>query len=224
MAITFSRHRIRFKIDQAKPTPLVNTYTTATAEVYRARALQFDIGVFYDGALCSVANLTSMTLEVKALNTDGSVSVASAPLMTKTVAAAAMDDTLDAATWASKEKQHASITFDVSETGLDMTGHTKNVKRFGVIITAITDVGQRITLGNGYMDMINDGGVTSADTPAAGDPQYLTADETRALLASYVPVMGEPGGYIRLVNNAGKSIILRATDDDPPAFDSSGTT
>lgn len=213
---TFARHRIRIKADPSNAQGLLNEYSGATPHIYRARAVQFDIGIFYDNVLVDdISNLTSVTAEVKALNADGSIDTDSAPLASKTLSAASLDPTLDAATWQSKAKQHAAIPFTSVETALSMSGAVLNKLNLGLIITALTTDGERLTLCVGIIQLEEDGGVTSADTPTPGDPQYLTSAETVALVESRVPVQGTPGGFIVLQNAAGQKVLIKVKDDAP---------
>lgn len=170
---TLSRARIRFKVDAADHSSLKDLFTAATPEHWRGTDLQIELGVFFNTVLQSVANLNSLTIQLK----DASLKTGPA-LVSKTLSAGDLDNTLDQTTWDNGTKQHALIAFTKEETDLVLGG---DEKAFWVVISAITtDVpAQQFTIGVTSLRMREDGDVGApnpagtAFTQAQSDARYL---------------------------------------------------
>lgn len=171
-----ARRRIRLQVDAAKDNSLDNqvldVYTQASPTLPRGNDVQFEIGIFHDDVLQSVANLDSLTLNVVADDDrDGT------PVMTKTLSAGELDDTLAAGTWSDGTKQHALLAFTAQETNLDMSG--ANEATYWLAIGVVTTDGSIITIGWSKLVVWEDG--INADGPAPTlEPIYYTADQCDA--------------------------------------------
>jgi len=174
---TLQRKRIRLKVDASKPTneQIKDVYTNAAPELWRGNDVQFEIGVFFNDALQSVSNLASVTLEVKNDNER-----TGAPVMTKTVPAGELNDALTSETWDDGTQQHALITFNGTETNINLSN--SNEKTFWLAVSVITtdSPGRHITLGATLLKIVEDGtGV--AGTPPENLQNYYPKDVCDAL-------------------------------------------
>ncbi len=188
--------------------PLVNVFTGAAPQMPRSRAIEWQLVILDKEVLDpAVSNISSITMEVKEWE-DPSES----PDISKTTPT--INAGLEEAQRIAQSDQHAVIHFDVGDTGLDMTGAEKrNLKKFSLIITAIRN-GLRVTLGEGLMWCRDDGGVYAGDTPTAGDPTYLTAPETVALIGAPIQQINDPGVGFILVSGDGTKAIRVFLDNN----------
>jgi hypothetical protein len=168
--------RIRLKVTPTARTPLVDAFDNQTPRIWRGNDIQVEIGLFTAaGAVEDISNLASLTVEV-----DTSQTSTGSPLMTKTVLLAAMDQTLDAASWADYSKQHATVEFSATETNLSLG--TDNQKTYWLVVHGVTSAGKTVTLGYGSIIVEEDNAGTAGDPPT-NDPTYYTQEEVNALLA-----------------------------------------
>jgi hypothetical protein len=137
---TISRRRIRIALDAGKATNYkhLDATTAQNPQHWRGNDLQVELAVYFGSTLQDIANLASITLEVKAAN----AAAADAALMSKTVAAVDLDNTLDASTWAAGTKQHALVVFTGTETNIPAT-------TYWLVVSALTNdsPARAITLG-----------------------------------------------------------------------------
>jgi len=181
------RNRIRLALDIRSPlTASLDVFRSATPAMPRARALQVEVALFDGSALDDISDLQSVTLEVKKLATDNPA------LMSKTMAAGVLNPGLNLDLWnAGKDSDsHAMFTFVEGETGLDLGGTTYG--DFVLVITGLSSIGN-LTLGTTTLRVVLDGGLTSANTPAAGDAAYVRVDQLNAIVANFVKVQGDAG-------------------------------
>lgn len=208
------RNRIRLKMDTR--TPLVDSldvFTSNTPQMPRARAVQFEIGIFDGDTLDDVGDIQTITLEVKA-------DIASAALFTQTLAAAAMKLNLKPDEWAGSldSNCHAQFTFLEGVTALDLGGASVISKNFILVVTALTSIGN-FTVGKTTLTCVNDGGLTAANSPAAGDPAFLRVDQFNALAANFIKVENDPGVPIILKSTDGKWQRRQGIDVDGTRID-----
>jgi hypothetical protein len=173
---TISRRRIRLKLDVAKATSYkhLDVNTSQNPEHWRGNDLQFELGICFNDTLSDISNLASITLEVK----DASAEAGTAALMSKTILAADLDPTLNAASWADQTKQHALVIFTGAEANIAAASN------YWLVVSAITtDVpGRTITLGVATFAVVEDRtGATTvpqvnqgvAYTQAEADARYI---------------------------------------------------
>lgn len=170
---TLSRKRIRLKADQGTKTDdaMVDVYTGSSPHLWVGNDVQFEIGIFHDGSLVvDTSNIASITLEVKAL-TDRT----GAPLMTKTLEAADIDD-ITAVQWAAKTHQNALITFTGSETNL-VVG-SDNTEDYWLIISIQTtdDPGHEVTLQHTILKVVEDGTGSQGAAPDFDENHYTKGE------------------------------------------------
>ena len=92
---TLGRTRIRLAADAANFNSPLDVNSRATPQFWRGNDVQFEIAVFFNGTLQSVANLASMTLEIRAPGpAGGAPDPSTSPLMSATVDAGALNDSL----------------------------------------------------------------------------------------------------------------------------------
>jgi hypothetical protein len=188
--------RVELDVTQyAMPGSLVNLFTGRPPVLARSRAHRIEVVVIKNDELDpDVGNITSITCDVKAYQQPESGALIQ-------VTEGVINSALDGAGRANRTDQHAVISFTEGQTGLNMSGADANgFKKFHMVFTAIRN-GKRVSLAWGEIEMLNDGGVYAGDTPTPGDPTFLTADETIAMM----------GGYIKAgLNDPGKTFTLQS--------------
>lgn len=179
--------------------PVQNLFTGRVAVMPRSRAVRWELVLLKDDVLdADVGNITDITMEVKA---NGSPETG--PLISKSITGAAINVALSDAERQSRSNQHAVINFGQGDTGLSMTGHSDNVKKFWLVITA-TRNGNLVTLGAGVIEVLNDGGQYSGNTPTAGDPVYYTKEQIDGQQASFLRIKNKPGVMVIMVSENGQ--------------------
>jgi len=181
-------NRIRIACDMANPyKPLINLTTRLQPEIPRGRAVRIDVAVYdFNTFQPSIPQITGMTLEIKATTRTG------APIISKTISS--FSD-IALGQWTDGSAQHGTFQLSASDTNaIDMASALS--KELWFVITATTATAP-ITLAAGTVNAVEDGGVISGNTPTAGDPTYLTADQTLAIIQSAtgeVIVTSQPNG------------------------------
>lgn len=173
MPLQLLRQGIRLRADERSRLPLLDQSTNATPEGWLRAATQFEVALARGGSLVDVGNLASVTLEASPYDQRNAPRVFS-----RTLAGAALDNTLTEATWADGSGQHALFTFSSAEMNLPLQGAAR--ADFWLVVSALTSVGNPLVCGTGRLTMVEDG--TFADTPVApataGDPPVLlTVDQ-----------------------------------------------
>jgi hypothetical protein len=208
------RVRIRLELELTKVgdtlAPLVNLFTGNHPVMPRSRAIRWELVFLNDGVLdLAVANITNVTMELKAYN-----SPTSPPIISKFITGASINAALTDAQRQGKSDQHAVINFDQGDTGVDMAGaDPDNTKAFSLVITA-TRNGNLVTLGAGAIRVLNDGGQYSGNTPTAGDPTFYTKDQVDGLLGSYMKLLNDPGVRLILRNKENTWEVQRYIDEN----------
>jgi hypothetical protein len=167
--------RIRLKADAGKKTSeyIQDVFTSSTPELWRGNDVRFEVGLFLKNVLITdISNINSLTLEVKTM-----AALAGAPVMTKTVAAAAMDASLSAETWADSTKQHALVEFSSAETNVDL-GNNSYVD-FWLVVSVVTTAGKQITIQSTILRIAEDGAGSAGAAPEFQD-NHFTKGETDA--------------------------------------------
>lgn len=208
------RNRVRLKMDTR--TPLVDSlevFLNATPQMPRARAVQFEIGIFDGDTLDDISDIVTITLEVKA-TIDG------VRLFTRTLNAGDLKGNLTPDQWLGgiDSNCHAMFTFPEIETAVDMGGATIAEKQFLLIVTALTSIGN-LTVGRTTLTIVNDGGLTTANAPAAGDPAFVRVDQFEAAMRNFVKVIGDPGVPIILTSQDGTWQRRLGQENDGTAID-----
>jgi hypothetical protein len=168
---TLSRTRIRLAADAAVFSAPTDAQTLATPAFWRGTDVQFELAVFNNRILQSVANLASLTVEVKAAaEGTGAPDPASAPLMSATVSS--FDDTVSAESWEDGSKEHALVAFSAQESAVGAGDHW-------LVVHALTsdNPGRRLTLAAGPIRVLEDG-TGSEEPPQIDAIAYYTASES----------------------------------------------
>ena len=205
MPLSITRNRIRLPVDPTQPHdgPFHQSAGQVLSPQFpRARAIRVEISVFNNGTFVTdiSAIYSSVTFEIKlaSARTD-------APQISKTVNSGDFV-IVQESEWNSGDKAHVEIELAVGDTGLAMSG--ANELELWLVITATSTDGV-VTLVSGPAKMIEDGGQASGNTPTAGDPEYLTADQTLAAIAASQSREKSPDG-----NYTWKVIVSNDKDVD----------
>lgn len=211
--MAFKRNRVRLKLDLTRPLdPAYDVFQKGDLPlVARGRAVRVEVALFNGTTLDPLTEITSIKLEVKALNATGFIDAASAALMSKTVSAASFNLGLTQAQWdnGGDDDAHAVFEFLDTETGLTVLS-TTNRTDYGYAITAQTSAGPT-TIASGKMRFIQDGGLTVSTPPAIGDPSFVRVDDFLAAMQTVVKLgVNARGASFLLVNDLGYAIQVRA--------------
>jgi hypothetical protein len=165
-----SRKRIRLACDPQKRADisdyLKDVFTSATPELWRGNDVQFEIALYNGTTLeTDLSNIASLTLTIRQSNASGAI------LATKTIAAAALDDSLTAETWTDNTKQHALVTLTSAETNIAVGSH------WLVIDIATNDTpGQAVTLGATTLKIVEDGAGSAGEPEVALGAAYSKSE------------------------------------------------
>ncbi|HBY60591.1 MAG TPA: hypothetical protein DEH78_12270 [Solibacterales bacterium] len=178
MPAQVERHLIRIAFDMANPgVAVVDKLSGETPQFWRGNDVRFEVVVMRNGAVLDVGNLASLTLEVR-----DDQNITSTPLMQKTVASGAMDNSVTDETWENDTKQHATFDFTDTETNLASPGgvYLGNWEdpKF-IVLSGITSGGNVITYQAGKI-IFREDGAGSAGTPPTNDPNYYTQAQVDA--------------------------------------------
>ncbi len=173
MSITLQRQKIRIAADAASFDSPVDAVTRCKPRWWRGGDLEFDIGVFFNGTVVDVANLASITLEVRAMGAKGAVPVETdTPLIGKTVTS--FDGTLDADSWADGSKQHAVIALTAAESNI-----AAGAAWLSIFAITNDNPGRIITLCAGPVQVMEDGSGLAME-PQPVDEVFYTAQQSDA--------------------------------------------
>lgn len=182
---TAEYHTIRIAFDMAKSfEDVVDKLSGRTPQFWRGNDLRFEVAIMRNGDILDVSNLASLTLEVR-----DDQNIVSAPLMQKTVAGGAMDNTVTGTTWGNNTKQHATFDFTDAETNLSSPGSVfkstwEDVKY--IVLHGVTTLGNVITYQSGPI-IFREDGAGSAGTPPTNDDNFYTKDQVDA---AFLPLAG----------------------------------
>lgn len=217
MATTYRRARLRCALDVSKVTSFKNLSSGADPEIWRGTDLSIEFALFWGAAeLLAVSQFTSITCEVKSL-----AGKTGAALMSQTIGAVDLNTGLTSGEWNGGTAYHGLFAFTYADTNLDLAG--QDSAQFWLVISAITDdvVPRNVTLGCATLTVREDGHqIAGETTPDPGDPQYLTADQTRGLLGAAIMPENPAGRTILLKSPAGVYGRLIGVDDSGAAVDS----
>jgi len=142
---------------------MTDVFSARNPEIWRGNDVQFEIGLHLAGTLIEdISNLASLTIEVKSwADRDG------VALMTKTLAAASLNQNLTTALWADQAEAncHALVPFTSAETNVALG--SSNSLQCWIVVSVVTnnDPGRHITIQASELYIHEDG------TGNAGAPQ-----------------------------------------------------
>ena len=180
---------------------ILDKFTDAAPLIPHARAVQFEIALFQGQVLDAATGLTSMTLEMK--NVVNNVIDTGAPVLSKTVEAAAFNGQLTQGDWDSDQGQYALFSFTEGDTNLDMTGAVANRKTFGRVVSGLGPEG-RVDCASGLVQMVKSG-ATGLGAGAPPVPTYTFTDQDILAMANDKLKLG--------INRKGASFVLPAIND-----------
>ncbi len=216
MGIQYTRERIRAEVDVVSQEPFLDAITAETPSMWRGTDLAIELGFFYGTAgVIDITPFSSVTVEIRDAETRKVV------LATATLAAASMNPSLTGDQWEAGTHQHGVWTWPKEATRWDLQGQLQ--RDYWLVISAITsDLPPRaVTLGATTLTVVEDGAGEDANSPLPGDPLYLTAAETAAMIGQVIrPGNNPPGATIMLRSPNGQFGRIIGVDDQGAAFDS----
>ena len=187
--------------------------TSFTLESWRGNAFDLELGVFDGATVQDLADVSSITCIVRNQSQSGIA-------MTKTVASADIDNTLDSASWQDESKQHVIFSFTNSETNVAMGS---DLVEYWMVLTAIMNDGAERTLAAGCFNLYNDRNNTAGNPPSnpgtsitleQADARYLQAGDSVGdmLAATYDPtsVEGDTFAMDNMVEGADAKVLTSA--------------
>lgn len=211
---TFTRERIRLECDVVSQDYMLDQITGQSPSMWRGTDLALEVGFFYQGELIDIGPYASITAEVRDEATRSSTILA-----TKTVPAADLFTALSAPDWESGTKQHAVFTWTSEETRWDLQSQLQ--RNFWLVIHAITNDSppRRVTLGATLLTVQEDGAGEPGNSPLPGNPLFLTAAQTQALIGQVIRPTNAPGQTILLKSPNGQWGRLIGVNDQGAATD-----
>jgi hypothetical protein len=180
---TLTRTRLRLSGDAANFDAPLDVLRRATPQFWRGNDVQFEIAVFFNGALQDVSNLASLTLEIRPLGTGGAApDPGFTPLMGATITSFDSTTTLD--NWNTGTKQHAVVTFTAAQSNI-----VAGPAWLSIFVITNDSPGRVITLCAGPVRVLEDGSGL-ATTPAPAGDTFYTAVQCDARFA----LIGSGGG------------------------------
>lgn len=185
----------------------MNLTTQGRIRLHWGSSLRFELGLFYDNELQSVAKIASITLEVRATRTG-------TPVMARTIDSGDIDPALTLENWQSGSAQHVVIPFSAEETAaFNMDG--ANELSVWIVIRATTTESTEFSLAWGDV-IVEQIGMVATGAPEAGDPLYYTKAEIDAWRASLLA--GQIGfNALRIYNPTLDQFQLAQPSGAPPA-------
>lgn len=177
---------IRSRVTVGAPfasTPLLDVaFDNQSIETVRGNATRMEFGFFSTGGdVLDLSEVQSLNLKLQPSQTQAGI------LADKTLAAAALDLTLDDSTWADGSKAHAVFRFSNAEMNISVgTGQ----RALWLVITAILANGDEVTLCGGTMTLHEDNN-SAGDPPPENPGTALTVEQGDA---RYQPLGGGGGG------------------------------
>jgi hypothetical protein len=169
---TLARTRIRIAGDAACFDAPLDVNRHATPQFWRGNDVQFEIGVFFAGALMDVSNLASLTVEIRAIVDGAAPDPSTTPLMGATVSS--FDNTTTLTTWQSGANQHAVVAFTAAQSNI-----VAGPAWLSIFVITNDDPGHVITLCAGPIGVREDGSGL-ATTPEPATETYYTAAQSDA--------------------------------------------
>lgn len=161
--------------------PLLNVANNATIEGVRGNATEFQFGFFdHTGEIYDLSEVQSLNLKIQPSQTPGG-----SVLADQTLAAEELDLTCTGSTWDDETKQHATFSFTNAQMNLDLGG--AKVKTFWLVVTAILESGDEVTVAAGDFRMVEDNNATAGD-PDENPGTLLTLEQADARYLPAVPL------------------------------------
>lgn len=177
MQITRDRIRLQLANAQAEPQDVLSS---ATPFFFVGNDVQFECALFTDQGtfqnLANIGNLASVELDIKP-----SASRLQLPVMSQTLSSGSFNASMTLAQWQTGDPLQWQFLFTFAN-GLTSVFNGGNVGTFWFTIYAWTNdsTPQKVTLGAGSINLINDGSNVAAPAYVAA-PQYLTLAQANAL-------------------------------------------
>jgi hypothetical protein len=181
---TLPRAQIRIAADAANFNSPLDVNSRATPQFWRGNDIEFDIGVFFNGTLESVANIASLTVEIRVPGpAGGAPDPSSTPLMSATVTSGSLDNTVTQDTWNDGSKQHAVVAFTAAQSNI-----AAGPQWLSLWVVTTDNPGRVITLAAGPVRVLEDGCGLTTSAPAP-DNTYYTSAQVDGLLTGTVKTL-----------------------------------
>ena len=212
--ITYTRERIRLAIDvRSEDASIEDALTGNSPAMWRGTDLALEAGFFYDGELIDIGAFASITCEIRDQATRTSLVLA-----TKTLSGAELNAAMTVDQWQAGTHQHALFTWVSEDTRWDLQGGLS--RAYWLVIHGITTDSppRRVTLGATTLTVREDGAGEPANSPTPGDPTYLTAAQTQAMIGQVVRPANSPAGMTVMLKspNGLYGRLLGVGDDGQP--------
>lgn len=181
---TIVRNRVRIAVDAvlSRGVALTDVLTSRALEWWQAEDVQTEIGIFSNGTIAAdLTNCASVTMEVK-----DPFNLLGAPLISKTVLAAAMDLVVSLSDWNAGVDAHAIFVLTNAETNIELEGNATRLLTLFFWMTTTDVPARRIPLGSSLLTLRDSGygdlGAIAIQAPGArmsgSKLQVLNQDDT----------------------------------------------
>ena len=207
--MSFTKPLIRCQVFPSKTGETFKARTGSTPVAFRATGVRFTFTFFdEDSSILDVANVASVTLHAKTLNTPGD-----APIILKTITS--LNTTLTAEQYA-LGVDHAVIDFTAAEMSAFAAAGKFDLTLSG---TTTDDVLDADVFGVSLLE-IKDAGISNLITPSVGSSPAVTLEQLAGILGSYAKRLGEAGDTITLVSPDGLTQRILGIGNDGSRIDS----
>ncbi len=162
--MNYGRKVVRSAIDASQVgAKMTDRFTGGQMSTWRGVDTEFQLAFFLQNTLLSMANYSSLKLEVFASQQFGLT-----PLMSKTIGSDEINTGLILADWQSGADQHVVIPFTAQEVNLDLDGKTE--ASFWLVVSGLTSdsPARLVTLGAGLLKVTEDATPTTSLGPVQG--------------------------------------------------------
>jgi len=160
--------------------PVTDLNTGQPAYFFRGDDVEIDIGIGANGALLAptLSNITSVTAQVFAKQND-----TAAPMMSGTVAAAAMNLSLTQTQWSNNTTPfyHAAFVFPNSQTYIPLGGAASQTYWLRITLQTADSPPKTVTLLDGAIAVL-DGPVSATPAPGLGKARFWTDNNGNLVL------------------------------------------
>ena len=180
MTVKHERKRIRLGMDTRTFEGQTCKLSGAAPAIWRGTDVQIEVALLEGGTLINdLSNIDTLYLNVVASNRSG------APLITKSVVAASLNDALTAEQWAANDEAnyHAQFELTKEDTQLDFSSATDQKRTFSLVVYAVTNdaTPRYITYGIAQLIVHEDGAQNDLDVAGPQDRNFRISSDGSSL-------------------------------------------